>query len=141
MVHQYDHGACLDAALGGADLEVGAWIPKLEAFGGMISVGGYTFGNSNEWNQGTETGERVVPFFGGVYTRFDITVANNWDINLQYNNDPFFDSTGFARLTYRMGGSRRRNVPDQLEQPLMRNEHIVRALDSGTSQYAKQWNT
>jgi len=73
-----------------------------------------------------ETGERMVPFFGGVYTRFDITVANNWDINLQYNNDPFFDSTGFARLTYRMGGSRRRNVPDQLEQPLMRNEHIVR---------------
>ena len=116
----------LDAALGGADLEVGLWIPKLEAFGGMISVGGYTFGNSNEWNQGTETGERMVPFFGGVYTRFDITVANNWDINLQYNNDPFFDSTGFARLTYRMGGSRRRNVPDQLEQPMMRNEHIVR---------------
>jgi hypothetical protein len=116
----------LDAALGGADLEVGAWIPKLEAFGGMISVGGYTFGNANEWSQGTESGERMVPFFGGVYTRFDITVANNWDINLQYNNDPFFDSTGFARLTYRMGGSRRRNVPDQLEQPMMRNEHIVR---------------
>ena len=116
----------LDAALGGADLEVGAWIPKLEAFGGMISVGGYTFGNANEWSQGPETGDRMVPFFGGVYTRFDITVANNWDINLQYNNDPFFDSTGFARLTYRMGGSRRRNVPDQLEQPMMRNEHIVR---------------
>ncbi len=116
----------LDAALGGADLEVGAWIPKMEAFGGMISVGGYTYGNANEWSQGTEVGERMVPFFGGVYTRFDMTVANNWDINLQYNNDPFFDSTGFARLTYRMGGSRRRNVPDQLEQPMMRNEHIVR---------------
>jgi hypothetical protein len=26
-----------------------------------------------------------------------------------------------------MGGSRRRNVPDQMEQPMMRNEHIVRA--------------
>ena len=134
----------LDAALGGADLEVGLWIPKLEAFGGMISVGGYTFGNSNEWNQGTETGERVVPFFGGVYTRFDITVANNWDINLQYNNDPFFDSTGFARLTYRMGGSRRRNVPDQLEQPLMRNEHIVRGhqtpLVAGNTQTGQPWN-
>ena len=116
----------LDAALGGADLEVGAWIPKMEAFGGMISVGGYTYGNANEWSRGTEVGERMVPFFGGVYTRFDMTVANNWDINLQYNNDPFFDSTGFARLTYRMGGSRRRNVPDQLEQPMMRNEHIVR---------------
>ncbi|MDA9717909.1 inverse autotransporter beta domain-containing protein [Planctomycetaceae bacterium] len=117
----------LDAALGGADLEVGAWIPRLEAFGGMISVGGYTYGNANEWSQGTEIGDRMVPFFGGVYTRFDMTVANNWDINLQYNNDPFFDSTGFARLTYRMGGSRRRNVPDRLEQPMMRNEHIVRA--------------
>ena len=117
----------LDAALGGADLEVGAWIPKMEAFGGMISVGGYTYGNANEWSQGTEIGDRMVPFFGGVYTRFDMTIANNWDINLQYNNDPFFDSTGFARLTYRMGGSRRRNVPDRLEQPMMRNEHIVRA--------------
>ena len=117
----------LDAALGGADLEVGAWIPKMEAFGGMISVGGYTYGNANEWSRGTEVGERMVPFFGGVYTRFDMTVANNWDINLQYNNDPFFDSTGFARLTYRMGGSRRRNVPDRLEQPMMRNEHVVRA--------------
>lgn len=134
----------LDAALGGADLEVGAWIPKLEAFGGMISVGGYTFGNLNEWSQGTETGERVVPFFGGVYTRFDITVANNWDINLQYNNDPFFDSTGFARLTYRMGGSRRRNVPDQLEQPMMRNEHIVRGhqtpLIASNRNTGQAWN-
>ena len=134
----------LDAALGGADLEVGAWIPKLEAFGGMISVGGYTFGNANEWSQGTETGERMVPFFGGVYTRFDITVANNWDINLQYNNDPFFDSTGFARLTYRMGGSRRRNVPDQLEQPLMRNEHIVRGhqtpLIASNTNTGQAWN-
>jgi hypothetical protein len=26
-----------------------------------------------------------------------------------------------------MGGSRRRNVPDQMEQPMMRNEHVVRA--------------
>ncbi|MFM8634050.1 MAG: hypothetical protein ACKOEX_04440, partial [Planctomycetia bacterium] len=43
------------------------------------------------------------------------------------NNDSYFDSTGFVRLTYRMGGSRRRNVPDQMEQPMMRNEHIVRA--------------
>jgi len=134
----------LDAALGGADLEVGAWIPKLEAFGGMISVGGYTFGNANEWSQGPDTGNRMVPFFGGVYTRFDMTVANNWDINLQYNNDPFFDSTGFARLTYRMGGSRRRNVPDQLEQPLMRNEHIVRGhqtpLVCGNRATGQAWN-
>jgi len=138
-----DYG--LDAALGGADLEVGAWIPKLEAFGGMISVGGYTYGNANEWSRGTDTGERMVPFFGGVYTRFDITVANNWDINLQYNNDPFFDSTGFARLTYRMGGSRRRNVPDQLEQPMMRNEHIVRGHQtpeylSNTQNNGTPWN-
>ena len=68
----------------------------------------------------------MVPFFGGVYTRFDITVANNWDINLQYNNDPFFDSTGFARLTYRRLVVVDGIIPDQLEQPLMRNEHIVR---------------
>ena len=70
----------------------------MEAFGGMISVGGYTYGNANEWNKGTEIGERMVPFFGGVYTRFDMTVANNWDINLQYNNDPFFDSTSLHDL-------------------------------------------
>ena len=69
---------------------------------------------------GSQQGEAIVPFFGGVYTRLDMTFANNWDFSLQYNNDPFFDSTGFARLTYRLGGSRRRNVPDQLEQPLMR---------------------
>jgi hypothetical protein len=56
-----------------------------------------------------------------------MTFVKNWDFSLQYNNDSYFDSTGFARLTYRMGGSRRRNVPDQLEQPMMRNEHIVRA--------------
>jgi hypothetical protein len=69
----------------------------------------------------------VVPWFGGVYTRLDMTFIENWDFSLQYNNDSYFDSTGFARLTYRMGGSRRRNVPDQMEQPMMRNEHIVRA--------------
>ena len=56
-----------------------------------------------------------------------MTFANNWDFSLQYNNDSYFDSTGFARLTYRLGKSRRRNVPDQMEQPMMRNEHIVRA--------------
>ena len=118
----------LDAGLGGADLEVGAWVPALSQWAGMISVGGYALGNTfNKWQLGTRDGQAIVPWFGGVYTRMDVTVANNWDVSLQYNNDSFFNSTGFARLTYRMGGSRRRNVPDQLEQPMMRNEHIVRA--------------
>ena len=131
--YQYDgrHILCqygLDAALGGADLEVGAWVPALAQWAGMISVGGYALGNTfNKWQLGTRDGQAIVPWFGGVYTRMDVTVANNWDVSLQYNNDSFFNSTGFARLTYRMGGSRRRNVPDQLEQPMMRNEHIVRA--------------
>jgi hypothetical protein len=118
----------LDAALGGADLEVGAYIPGLTDWAGMISVGGYALGNTRyEWWAGPQTGQGVVPWFGGVYTRLDMTLIQNWDFSLQYNNDSYFDSTGFARLTYRMGGSRRRNVPDQMEQPMMRNEHIVRA--------------
>jgi hypothetical protein len=118
----------LDAALGGADLEVGAYIPGLTDWAGMISVGGYALGNSGyTWSEGTSAGEDVVPWFGGVYTRLDMTFAQNWDFSLQANNDSYFDWTGFARLTYRMGGSRRRNVPDQVEQPMMRNEHIVRA--------------
>jgi hypothetical protein len=71
-----------------------------------------------------------VPWFGGVYTRLDMTFIENWDFSLQANNDSYFDWTGFARLTYRMGGSRRRNVPDQVEQPMMRNEHIVRAHET-----------
>jgi len=54
---------------------------------------------------------------------------NNWDFSLQANNDSYFDWTGFARLTYRMGGSRRRTVSDQMEQPMMRNEHVVRAYN------------
>jgi hypothetical protein len=117
----------LDAALSGADLEVGAYIPGLNDWAGMISVGGYALGNARyDWNQGPEDGQDVVPWFGGVYTRLDMTFLENWDFSLQYNNDSYFDSTGFARLTYRMGGSRRRNVPDQVEQPMMRNEHIVR---------------
>ena len=118
----------LDAALSGADLEVGAYVPGLSDWAGMISVGGYTFGNSRyNWYQGPQTGRDVVPWFGGVYTRLDLTILKNWDFSLQANNDSYFDWTGFARLTYRMGGSRRRNVPDQMEQPMMRNEHIVRA--------------
>jgi hypothetical protein len=117
----------LDAALSGADLEVGAYIPGLNDWAGMISVGGYALGNARyDWNQGPDDGQDVVPWFGGVYTRLDMTFLENWDFSLQYNNDSYFDSTGFARLTYRMGGSRRRNVPDQVEQPMMRNEHIVR---------------
>ena len=118
----------LDSALTGADLEVGAYIPGLSDWAGMISVGGYALGNSRyDWNVGPQTGTDVVPWFGGVYTRLDMTFVNNWDFSLQANNDSYFDWTGFARLTYRMGGSRRRNVPDQMEQPMMRNEHIVRA--------------
>ena len=114
----------INAALGGADLEVGAYIPGLADWAGMISVGGYAYGNTRYQFAG---GQAAVPWFGGVYTRLDVTLIQNWDFSLQYNNDSYFDSTGFARLTYRMGGSRRRNVPDQVEQPMMRNEHIVRA--------------
>ncbi len=118
----------LDAALSGADLEVGAYVPGLSDWAGMISVGGYALGNSRyDWNKGPLTGQEVVPWFGGVYTRLDMTFLEHWDFSLQANNDSYFDWTGFARLTYRMGGSRRRNVPDQMEQPMMRNEHIVRA--------------
>jgi hypothetical protein len=121
----------LDAALGGADLELGAYIPALADWAGMINVGGYAFGNARyTQNYGPGAGDALVPWFGGVYTRLDLTFANNWDFSLQYNNDSFFDSTGFARLTYRMGGSRRRNVPDQMEQPMFRNEHIVRAHET-----------
>ncbi|MFM8497095.1 MAG: hypothetical protein ACKOEM_16490 [Planctomycetia bacterium] len=114
----------VNAALGGADLEVGAYIPGLSDWAGMVSVGGYAYGNTRYKFQ---DGTAAVPWFGGVYTRLDMTFVKNWDFSLQYNNDSYFDSTGFARLTYRMGGSRRRNVPDQMEQPMMRNEHIVRA--------------
>jgi hypothetical protein len=114
----------INAALAGADLEVGAYVPGLSDWAGMVSVGGYAYGNSR---YDLANGQDAVPWFGGVYTRLDLTLIKNWDFSLQYNNDSYFDSTGFARLTYRMGGSRRRNVPDQMEQPLMRNEHIVRA--------------
>jgi len=118
----------LDAALGGADLEVGAYVPGLADQAGMISVGGYALGNDRyTWGAGSTPNQAVVPWFGGVYTRLDMTFLNNWDFSLQANNDSYFDWTGFARLTYRMGASRRRNVPDQMEQPMMRNEHIVRA--------------
>jgi hypothetical protein len=118
----------LDAALAGADLEVGAYVPGLADWAGMVSVGGYTFGQARyNWNAGSKAGQDVVPYFGGVYGRLDLTMMRNWDLSLQANNDSYFDWTGFARITYRMGGSRRRNVPDQMEQPMMRNEHIVRA--------------
>lgn len=114
----------VNAALGGADLEVGAYVPGLADWAGMINVGGYAFGNSRYEFPGEQA---AVPWFGGVYTRLDMTFVENWDFSLQANNDSYFDWTGYARLTYRMGGSRRRNVPDQIEQPMMRNEHIARA--------------
>ena len=114
----------LNAALAGTDLEIGAYLPGLADWAGMVSVGGYAYGNSR---YNTINGQNVVPWFGGVYTRLDLTLMRNWDFSLQANNDSYFDWTGFARLTYRMGGSRRRNVPDQMEQPMFRNEHIVRA--------------
>ncbi|NBT12925.1 MAG: right-handed parallel beta-helix repeat-containing protein [Planctomycetia bacterium] len=117
----------LNAALSGADLEVGAYVPGLSDWAGMVSVGGYALGN-NRYSY--PNGTAAVPWFGGVYTRLDMTLLKNWDFSLQANNDSYFDWTGFARLTYRMGGSRRRNVPDQMEQPMMRNEHIVRAYQA-----------
>jgi hypothetical protein len=113
----------INAALGGTDLEVGLYVPGLSDWAGMINVGGYAYGNAR-YRQVDNT--PIVPWFGGVYTRLDLTLRENWDFSIQYNNDSYFDSTGYARLTYRMGGSRRRNVPDQMEQPMMRNEHIVR---------------
>jgi len=115
----------INAALGGVDLELGAYVPGLTDWAGMVSVGGYAYGNTRYTQPQSAAG--LVPWFGGVYTRLDMTFVENWDFSLQANNDSYFDWTGFARLTYRMGGSRRRNVPDQVEQPMMRNEHIVRA--------------
>ena len=51
----------LDAALGGADLEVG-----MDSKDGSLwwhdLVGGYTYGNANEWSQGTEIGDRMFHF-------------------------------------------------------------------------------
>ena len=124
----------LDAALGGADFELGAYVPALSQWAGVINVGGYAYGNTRYTKvggvDGVTTDTPLVPWFGGVYTRLDMTFANNWDFSLQYNNDSYFNSTGFARLTYRMGGSRRRNVPDQMEQPMFRNEHVVRAHET-----------
>ena len=124
----------LDAALGGADFELGAYVPALSQWAGVINVGGYAYGNTRYTKvggvDGVATDTPLVPWFGGVYTRLDMTFANNWDFSLQYNNDSYFNSTGFARLTYRMGGSRRRNVPDQMEQPMFRNEHVVRAHET-----------
>ena len=114
----------VNAALTGTDLEVGVYVPGLSDWAGMVSVGGYAYGNDRYDFTG---GQDAVPWFGGVYTRLDMTFIENWDFSLQANNDSYFDWTGFARLTYRMGGSRRRNVPDQMEQPMMRNEHIVRS--------------
>jgi len=114
----------INAALAGTDLEIGAYIPGLADWAGMVSVGGYAYGNSR---YNFVNGQDVVPWFGGVYTRLDMTLIKNWDFSLQANNDSYFDWTGFARLTYRMGGSRRRNVPEQMEQPMFRNEHVVRA--------------
>jgi hypothetical protein len=114
----------VNAGLTGTDLELGVYLPGLSDWAGMINVGGYAYGNDR---YDFDNGADLVPWFGGVYTRLDMTFLENWDFSLQYNNDSYFDSTGFARLTYRMGGSRRRNVPDQMEQPMMRNEHIVRA--------------
>jgi hypothetical protein len=82
----------LDAALTGADLEVGAYVPGLSDWAGMISVGGYALGNDRyNWYSGTQATKDVVPWFGGVYTRLDMTFAKNWDFSLQANNDSYFD--------------------------------------------------
>ncbi|NCX99342.1 MAG: hypothetical protein EBX35_12390, partial [Planctomycetia bacterium] len=92
----------VNAGLSGADLEVGAYIPGLADWAGMVSVGGYALGNAR---YDFADGQNAVPWFGGVYTRLDMTFIENWDFSLQANNDSYFDWTGFARLTYRMGGS------------------------------------
>ncbi|NCY03906.1 MAG: hypothetical protein EBX36_13610, partial [Planctomycetia bacterium] len=55
-----------------------------------------------------------------------MTFARNWDFQIRANNDSIYEWTGWVSLTYRLGGSRRRNVPDQMEEPMLRNAHIVR---------------
>ena len=116
--------------LGGADLELGAYIPAALAVGRhdqhrWLCIWQYPIYQKLVASMACGLDTPLVPWFGGVYTRLDMTFANNWDFSLQYNNDSYFNSTGFARLTYRMGGSRRRNVPDQMEQPMFRNEQRV----------------
>jgi len=109
-------------ALTGVDGELGAYVPGLSDWAGVWSVGGYCFGSQN---MGLTIPTRADSF-GGVFTRLDMTFARNWDFQIRANNDSIYEWTGWVSLTYRVGGSRRRNVPDQMEQPMLRNAHIVR---------------
>lgn len=109
-------------ALTGVDGEVGAYVPGLSDWAGVWSVGGYCFGSQN---MGLTIPTRADSF-GGVFTRLDMTFARNWDFQIRANNDSIYEWTGWVSLTYRLGGSRRRNVPDQMEEPMLRNAHIVR---------------
>lgn len=109
-------------ALTGVDGEVGVYMPGLSDWAGVWSVGGYCYGAEN---MGLSLPTRADSF-GGVFTRIDMTFARNWDFQIRANNDSVYDWTGWVSLTYRLGGSRRRNVPDQMEEPMLRNAHIVR---------------
>lgn len=109
-------------ALTGVDGEVGVYVPGLSDWAGVWSVGGYCFGSEN---MGLSIPTRADSF-GGVFTRLDMTFARNWDFQIRANNDSIYEWTGWVSLTYRLGGSRRRNVPDQMEEPMLRNAHIVR---------------
>jgi len=109
-------------ALSGVDGEVGVYVPGLTDWAGVWSVGGYCYGAEN---MGLSIPSRSDSF-GGVFTRLDMTFARNWDFQIRANNDSVYDWTGWASLTYRLGGSRRRNVPDQMEEPMLRNAHVVR---------------
>ncbi len=109
-------------ALTGVDGEVGVYVPGLSDWAGVWSVGGYCFGAEN---MGLVLPSRADSF-GGVFTRLDMTFARNWDFQIRANNDSVYDWTGWVSLTYRLGGSRRRNVPDQMEEPMLRNAHVVR---------------
>jgi len=109
-------------ALTGVDGEVGVYVPGLSDWAGVWSVGGYCFGSEN---MGLTIPTRADSF-GGVFTRLDMTFARNWDFQIRANNDSIYEWTGWVSLTYRLGGSRLRNVPDQMEEPMLRNAHIVR---------------
>jgi hypothetical protein len=104
----------LDNALEGFDAILRTRPGFMQMVGGRFDLGGYYYRSD------------VVDGFGGIHLGLGFDLPHGVQVNLQYNNDSLYQSTGMLQFVWRFGGGGYYSPTGRGLEPTVRRDHIVR---------------